>query len=74
MAGVLVVIMMVMGRATPELYRFVGHWAVWLDTSKKLLCSRLVTSKDGTRAFSNLDRRSKAKRVVGGKRHVVQIW
>ena len=65
------VMVMVVGRATPELCRFVGIWAVWLDTCKKLLCSRLITSNDGASAFSNLDGRSKAKRVVG---HVVQIW
>jgi len=64
---------LVMGYATPELCQPVGVWAVWLDTSKKLLCSRLVASNDGTRAVRNLDGRSKAKRVVGSKRHVVQI-
>jgi hypothetical protein len=66
--------MMVMGSTTPELCRFVGIWAVWLDTSEKLLCSCLVASDDSTRAIRNLDSRGEAKRAVGaGKRHVVQM-
>ena len=64
---------MVMGNATPELCQLVGAWAVWLDTSKKSLCSCLVARNDGTGAVRNLDCRSKAKSMVGSEGHVAQI-
>ena len=68
-----VVSVSVMGNAMPELCQLVGIWAVGLDTSEKFLCSCLVASNDGTRAVRNIDGRRKGKRVVGIKRHIVQV-